>query len=72
MKNIAACLVNLFPNLLIIGVISACTTMKNQPQQSSQFRAVYHGFNFYQSDLVVDRNQQKHIFISSTAIPKPL
>jgi hypothetical protein len=69
MKNIVNCLVNLFPNLLIIGVISACTAMKTQPQQSSQFRAVYY---FYQSDLVVDRYQQKHISFSSNAISKPL
>jgi hypothetical protein len=72
MKNVANCLVNMFPNLLIIGVIFACTAMKTQPQQSSQFRAVYYDFNFYPSDLVVDRYQQKHISFSSNAISKPL
>ncbi len=69
MKNIVTCLTNLVPNLLLIGMISACTAIKTQ---SPQFKAVYHDFNFYQSDLVVDRYQQKHISISSTATLKPL
>jgi hypothetical protein len=47
MQNIVACLTNLVPNLLLIGMVSACTAIKTQPQQSPQLRAVCHEISCY-------------------------